>query len=56
MQVASIIPSSKVLVHKVAGKMDLSEPRVIVEFLPSGDAFEPGSLTGIFDITLRSVR
>lgn len=32
MQVASIIPSSRTLVHKVAGKMDLSAPRVVVEF------------------------
>ncbi len=31
-QVASIIPSSRTLVHKVAGKLDLSAPRVIVEF------------------------
>jgi phospholipid N-methyltransferase len=32
MQVASIIPSSTALVNKVAGKMDLSAPRVVVEF------------------------
>jgi phospholipid N-methyltransferase len=32
MQVASIVPSSKVLVKKVVGKFNLSEPRVIVEF------------------------
>src|SRR3954468_5932375 len=32
MQVASIIPSSRTLVKKVAGKMDLSVPRVVVEF------------------------
>lgn len=29
---------------------------VIVDFQPSGTEFEPGSLTGRFDITLRSVR
>src|SRR5882757_827355 len=33
-QVASIIPSSKALIRKVAGKMDFSEPRVIAEFGP----------------------
>jgi phosphatidylethanolamine/phosphatidyl-N-methylethanolamine N-methyltransferase len=33
-QVASIIPSSRTLVRKVAGKMDLSQPRVIVEYGP----------------------
>lgn len=33
-QVASIIPSSKALIRKVAGKMDLVGPRVIAEFGP----------------------
>lgn len=33
-QVASIIPSSKTLIRKVAGKMDFSRPRVIAEFGP----------------------
>ena len=33
-QVASIIPSSKALVKKVARKMDFSEPRVIAEYGP----------------------
>lgn len=33
-QVASIVPSSKVLVEKVAGKMDFSQPRVIAEYGP----------------------
>jgi phospholipid N-methyltransferase len=33
-QVASIIPSSKALIRKVAGKMDFSGPRVIAEFGP----------------------
>src|SRR5882757_3315869 len=33
-QVASIIPSSKALIRKVASKMDFSEPRVIAEFGP----------------------
>ena len=34
MQVASIIPSSKALVRRVVGKMDLATPRVIAEFGP----------------------
>lgn len=33
-QVASIIPSSKTLIRKVASKMDFSKPRVIAEFGP----------------------
>lgn len=33
-QVASIIPSSRTLVRKVAGKIDFSQPRVIAEFGP----------------------
>src|SRR4051812_31810252 len=33
-QVASIIPSSKALIRKVADKMDFSGPRVIAEFGP----------------------
>jgi phospholipid N-methyltransferase len=33
-QVASIIPSSKALVNRVASKMDFSEPRVIAEYGP----------------------
>src|SRR3954466_12158772 len=33
-QVASIIPSSKALVKKVARKMDFNEPRVIAEYGP----------------------
>ena len=33
-QIASIIPSSKVLVDRVAGKMDFSEPRIIAEYGP----------------------
>lgn len=33
-QVASIIPSSKALVEKVASKMDFSAPRVIAEYGP----------------------
>jgi protocatechuate 3,4-dioxygenase beta subunit len=31
-------------------------PSVVVDFQPSGAEFEPGSLTGNFDITLRPVR
>src|ERR1700690_2586775 len=34
MQVASICPSSKVLIDKVVGKFDLSVPRIIAEFGP----------------------
>ena len=34
MQVASIIPSSRALIRRVAGKIDFSEPRVIAEFGP----------------------
>ena len=34
LQVASIIPSSRTLIRKVAGKMDFSKPRVIAEFGP----------------------
>lgn len=34
MQVASIVPSSKALIKRVASKFDFSEPRVIVEFGP----------------------
>lgn len=33
-QIASIIPSSKALVERVAGKMDFSQPRVIAEYGP----------------------
>jgi phosphatidylethanolamine/phosphatidyl-N-methylethanolamine N-methyltransferase len=34
MQVASIVPSSKVLIDKVSGKFDFSKPRIIAEFGP----------------------
>jgi phospholipid N-methyltransferase len=34
MQVASIVPSSRTLVGKVASKIDFSQPRVIAEFGP----------------------
>src|SRR5437660_7104133 len=34
LQVASIIPSSRALVDRVASKMDFSEPRVIAEYGP----------------------
>ena len=34
LQVASIIPSSKALVERVASKIDFSEPRVIAEYGP----------------------
>jgi phospholipid N-methyltransferase len=33
-QIASIIPSSKALVERVAGKMDFAQPRVIAEYGP----------------------
>ena len=33
-RVASIIPSSKVLVERVASKMDFSQSRVIAEYRP----------------------
>lgn len=34
LQVASIIPSSRALIRRVVSKMDLSQPRVIVEYGP----------------------
>ncbi len=34
MQVASIVPSSRVLINRVSGKFDFSKPRVIAEFGP----------------------
>ena len=33
-QIASIVPSSKGLVERVASKMDFSQPRVIAEYGP----------------------
>src|SRR6478752_8830437 len=33
-QIASIIPSSKALVERVASKMDFSQPRIIAEYGP----------------------
>ena len=33
-QISSIVPSSRTLVRRVAGKMDLSQPRVIAEYGP----------------------
>src|SRR5687767_3975589 len=33
-QIASIIPSSRALIRRVAGKIDFSQPRVIVEYGP----------------------
>jgi phospholipid N-methyltransferase len=33
-QVASIVPSSRTLIRKVAGKLDFSKPRVIAEYGP----------------------
>ena len=34
MQVASIVPSSRAMIKKVASKFDFSQPRIIVEFGP----------------------
>jgi phospholipid N-methyltransferase len=34
LQISSIIPSSRALIRRVAGKMDLSQPRVIAEYGP----------------------
>ena len=34
LQIASIVPSSKALVERVARKMDFSQPRVIAEYGP----------------------
>jgi phosphatidylethanolamine/phosphatidyl-N-methylethanolamine N-methyltransferase len=34
LQVASIVPSSKALIHRVAGKMDFTKPRIVAEFGP----------------------
>lgn len=33
-QVASVVPSSKTLIHRVAGKMDLTGPRIVAEYGP----------------------
>ena len=33
-QIASIVPSSKALVERVASKMDFNQPRVIAEYGP----------------------
>jgi phospholipid N-methyltransferase len=33
-QVASIVPSSRTLIRKVAGKMDFSRPRIVAEYGP----------------------
>src|ERR671918_2490362 len=34
LQIASIVPSSKAMVERVASKMDFTEPRVIAEYGP----------------------
>src|SRR3984893_17381949 len=57
-QVASIIPSSKALVKRVARKMDFSGPRVIAEYGPGegvhsreiGRRMAPGSQLLLFDL------
>src|ERR1044071_4215246 len=43
-QVASIVPSSKALVERVAGKMDFSQPRVIAEYGPGEGVHSPNLL------------
>lgn len=57
-QVASIIPSSKALVERVAAKMDLSVPRVIAEYGPGegvhsraiAQRMAPGSTLLLFEL------
>jgi phospholipid N-methyltransferase len=58
LQVASIIPSSKALVQRVAGKMDFSVPRVIAEYGPGegvhsreiASRLRPGSQLLLFEL------
>ena len=57
-QVASIIPSSRALVERVAGKIDFSEPRVIAEYGPGEGVHSreiarrllPGSVLLLFEL------
>lgn len=57
-QVASIIPSSKALVERVASKMDFSQPRVIAEYGPGEGVhsreiarrMHPGSTLLLFEL------
>ncbi len=57
-QVASIIPSSKALVERVASKMDFSKPRVIAEYGPGEGVhsreiarrMHPGSTLLLFEL------
>lgn len=58
MQVASIVPSSRTMIRKVASKMDLREPRVIAEFGPGEGChtreilgrLQPGSKLLLFEL------
>ena len=47
-QVASIIPSSRILIRKVVGKMDFSKPRVIVEY-GAGEGAHTRAIAGKMD-------
>ena len=57
-QVASVIPSSSVIIKKVSDKMDFSEPRVIAEFGPGEGChtreilkrLQPGSKLLLFEL------
>jgi phospholipid N-methyltransferase len=57
-QVASIIPSSKALVQRVASKMDFSQPRIIAEYGPGEGVhsreiarrLKPGSKLLLFEL------
>ena len=57
-QVASIIPSSKALVQRVASKMDFSQPRIIAEYGPGEGVhsreiarrLKPGSTLLLFEL------
>ncbi|HEY3898365.1 MAG TPA: rRNA adenine N-6-methyltransferase family protein [Chthoniobacter sp.] len=57
-QISSIVPSSRTLVRRVAGKMDLSQPRVIAEYGPGEGChtreiarrMHPGSTLILFEL------
>jgi len=57
-QVASVVPSSSVIIKKVSDKMDFSEPRVIAEFGPGEGChtreilkrLQPGSRLLLFEL------
>ncbi len=58
LQVASVVPSSPVIIKKVSDKMDFSEPRVIAEFGPGEGChsreilkrLQPGSKLLLFEL------